>query len=663
MYSRTDKRIKILLICIVAIFIISIIIILSFKLFLTISQFLNLLPRPFQTARAFVNLHFKVIISFIAPTLFYCFGLSIILFCFFFYKKLENTCEILTNNMAVEHNSTKISTHLPYLLLIAAVCVISSLIYPFFWENGIDQFFYLGFQLHFLEYYGEIFQNTYYGTRLGVVLPGFIVYSLLSPAFAHLTLIWFKLALGAFSLYAFIVRFRGHLSALLISILFSLWPWVTRTSSSFYLDGFGIAYYLLTCALIIQALHSCFPQRWLFAAGISAALLFSTNVFCFIYLIPLFLFFLFDGSKKDYRQFTQQLAFFITWTGLGFLALLFIFGIISIAFGGYFLFFSPSLFQILSLSGGNPWAPKDLSWLITAKHLSLQFFTLIISITGLSIYLFHRKRSKENWTLAQTSCLVFITSFLLHCLYGNKLLTLQLHYYSSYLLGISFIVLGCLIQIEKKQTTLLAFGIVVLALLVSWFFHYKLYMPGTTVFLGLSLLGLLLTFLCAGLFAWPIKQGAIIMTLYLCWAAFYAGHYNMPQQLLQGKTEFELMIDAHYYIWNNCDNKTVKFWHDNNTNISMYTSLSSLYLWGNRLMGMSFPELTDRKNQPIKFPNPGDDFVIMSTHKGVIETIKSIFAEQGISATLKTKRNFNEHGKEFTIYIFNTLDLSTVEVD
>ena len=664
MDSRTDKKIKILLIFIVAIFIFSIIIILLFKLLPIISPILNSLPKPFQTARAFVNSHFITIISFIATPLFYSFGFSIILLFFFINKKLEDTYGIITNNMAVEHNSTKISTHLPYLLLIAAVCVFSSLIYPFFWEHGgMAPFLYLGYQLHFPEYYGEIFQNTYYGSRLSVALPGYIVHSILPPAYAHFTLILFKLLLGAFSLYAFIVRFRGHLSALLISILFSLWPWVAIASSSFYVDGFGIAYYLLTCTFITQALYGRCPQRWLFAAGISAALLFSTHVFCTVYLIPLFLFFVFDGSKKDYRQFTQRLAFSITWTGCGFLALLFIFGFISMAFGGNFLFFLPSLFQILRLSGENPSAPKDLSWLINANHLDLQFYTLIVAIVYLCVYFFrHKSLKKETWTLSHNACLVFIISFCLHCIYGNKLMTLQLSFYSSYLLGISFIVLGCLIRIEKKHTAFLAFGIVVLALLVSWFFHYKLYMPGTTVFLSLSLLGLLFTIVFAGLFAWPNKQGAIIMTLYLCWAAFYSGHYNMPQQLLQGKADFERVIDTHYYIWNNCDNRTAKFWHDNDTNIKMYTEQAAFYLWGYRLIGMAFPELTNRENQPLKFPNPGDDIVIMSKRTGVIEIAQNIFAEHGISATLKTKRNFNWRGEKFTIYIFNTSSFSAQEV-
>jgi len=351
------------------------------------------------------------------------------------YKKLGSTSIIIPDQCG-----TALNTHWPYLALIAVSCVISSLIYPFFWENGyIDPFYYLAYSLHFPEYYKEIFPGTYYGARFGAIMPGYLVYKIFPPVVANLALIWFKSFLGAFSLYAFLVRSRGHLAATLTAIVFTLWPWVERTMASLYVDGYGVAYYLLTAALIMQARHSAAPKKWLFAGGVSVGLVFSTYTFCVLHCIPLIVFYMFDGRKKTCRHYVHDFAFLTSWMGFGFIMLLCAFGLLSRAFGESFFYYTPSFWIILKLLASNPWTPTEYSWLRTAYWMDIQFIAIITAVIGLMVYLIHRRHSKKNWEFSHTVSLVCIMTFLLHYLLGDKGMSLQYSYYTSYLFGISFL--------------------------------------------------------------------------------------------------------------------------------------------------------------------------------------------------------------------------------
>jgi len=578
-------------------------------------------------------------------------GLTIAGFCV--YKKLGHFSIINQ-----DQSSTALNTHRPYLALIALSCVISSLIYPFFWENGfIDPFFYLAYQLHFPEYYKEIFPGTYYGSRLGVILPGYLAHKIFSPVVAQLALIWFKSFLGAFSLYAFLVRIRGHLAAMLTAVVFSLWPWVGCAMSSLYVDGYGVAYYLLTAALVMQARHSTKPRKWLFAGGVGMGLAFSSNIFCVLHCIPLIVFYMFDGRQKTCRHYVHDFAFLTSWMGFGFITLLCAFGLLSRAFGGSFFFFTPSFWNIIALSTSNPWAPKGYSFLRTVYYLDVQFIAGITAVIGLVVWLIHRRRSKKNWELSHTVSLVYFMTFLLHCLFSGKGMNLHLSYYTSYLFGISFITLGCFIHIERKRTLAVALCIISLALIGARFGTPVIIRLGPAVFLGLSITALFYTLISAGTFVCSSRAGVFIITVYLCWAAFYSGHYTIPRQFIQGRGDYNRVIDVNNYIWTHADNRNVQFWYDGKESYE-YTNHASMYLWGYRLMGVSFPELPESTIGAATvlsiLPPPGTDVVVLSKRADAADMTQDIFAQHGIAAALYSESSFGNADDMFTVFVFKT---------
>jgi len=575
------------------------------------------------------------------------------------YKKLGHLSFI-----SPDQSSTALNTHRPYLALIAISCVISSLIYPFFWEiegGAIDAFIYHAYRLHFSEYYKEIFPGTYYGARLGAIMPGYLAYKIFRPVVAHLALIWFRSFLGAFSLYAFLVRSRGHLAATLTAVVFSLWPWVGRIMSSLYVDGYGVAYYLLTAALIMQARHSVAPKKWLFMGGVCVGLVFSTYTFCVLHCIPLIVFYMFDGRHKTCRHYVHDFAFLTSWMGYGFIVLLCAFGLLSRAFGGSFFFFTPSFWVIQSLLVSNPWIPTEYSWLRTAYWLDVQFIAIITAVIGLVVWLIRRRHSKENWELSHTVSFVCFVTFLLHCLLGDRGMSLRYSYYTSYLFGISFLTLGCYARIERKSTLMLALCIISLAL-VGARYGTPIFNLDRPVLLGLSVMALLCALISAGMFVWFSRAGVFIMTVYLCWAAFYSGHYTLPRQFLQGHSGYNRVISVNDYIWTNVDNKNVRFWYDQKES-NDYTSHASMYLWGYRLIGTSFPELLDWAASPtdmvqIRLPPPGTDVVVMSKRLDAVKLTQDIFAQHGIVAALYSESSFGNYDDMYTVFIFRTSILS-----
>ena len=168
---------------------------------------------------------------------------------------------------------------------------------------------------------------------------------------------------------------------------------------------------------------------------------------------------------------------------------------------------------------------------------------------------------------------------------------------------------------------------------------------------------LLYALISAGMFVWFSRAGVFIITVYLCWAAFYSGHYILPRQFLQGRSDYNRVISVNNYIWTHADNKNVRFWYDAKESYE-YTNHASMYLWGYRLMGTSFPELSDRYSVPTRLPPPGTDVVVMSKRLDALDLTQDIFAQNGIAAALYDKSNFGNYDDMYTVYIFKTSLLS-----
>src|SRR5690349_1789559 len=129
-----------------------------------------------------------------------------------------------------------------------------------------DPWFYTGYFRDLVEFKRDLFYGYYYGGRLAWVLPGFLIHSLFSPVVANFILHLTVQSTATLSLF-FILRFTaGVRSAFLATLVFSAYPWLWVSTGWDYPAGAGIAYCLLTMALLTRS--AAHPGKWgLFAAG------------------------------------------------------------------------------------------------------------------------------------------------------------------------------------------------------------------------------------------------------------------------------------------------------------------------------------------------------------------------------------------------------------
>jgi hypothetical protein len=153
-----------------------------------------------------------------------------------------------------------------------------------FAEPGRDQWIYYGY-FRFARIYLAEFADFYYSSRLSVILPGYLLRHLLPPVAAnvvlHLLLFW--LAAGCF--YVAARAFAGRWAALLATLIVCSQPFFLLAIGWNYVDGFGIAYYLLALACLVLAVRAPRWRPWLMAAaGAAAVAIVVANLFYAIYL-------------------------------------------------------------------------------------------------------------------------------------------------------------------------------------------------------------------------------------------------------------------------------------------------------------------------------------------------------------------------------------------
>jgi hypothetical protein len=150
--------------------------------------------------------------------------------------------------------------------------------------------------------------DLYYGSRLSVILPGYLVHRLLSgvPANALLHLALYGCALAAFF---YVARAHaGRRGALLAGLALGGQPYFLRAIGSNYVDGFGITFYLVALAAVTAAAASPRSGRrraLLAAAGAVAAALVTANLFYAVYLPLLAAYFLALDGQSGRRRTSQ----------------------------------------------------------------------------------------------------------------------------------------------------------------------------------------------------------------------------------------------------------------------------------------------------------------------------------------------------------------------
>ena len=285
-------------------------------------------------------------------------------------------------------------------------------------------------------FYLKRFPDLYYSSRLAVALPGFVAHHAFPPLAAnlllHLVLYW----TAAVSFYLVVKDLLGPRAALLASVALGCHPFFLLAIGWNYVDGFGIAYYLLMLQLVTWATRS--PSwRWLLlAAGATATALISTNIFYAVFLpTAAGQFWVLNRERARIPSVAAAL-----WAALGTAGLLLILGSFTWAIGGRFFYLNSSLqFAADNMGAPNIFRDATYAWLPEAVWLVFPAVTFAGSVVVIGRALMPGSPNRDRFLLWSQVQFVYASLLFLYCHVLADMAVLQHFYYSTLLIPAAFL--------------------------------------------------------------------------------------------------------------------------------------------------------------------------------------------------------------------------------
>ena len=147
--------------------------------------------------------------------------------------------------------------------------------------HNIDSWMYLGYFRH-LEEFKTTYRATYYGSRLGWILPGWAVHSLFTPLVGCIVMRLGVHLVATLGLFEVLRRTLAIRMAFLATFVFSMNPQLWAATGCDYLDGGGIAYCLVAMALFTGSETKRPGAFALIVAGIALGGMLACNLFLIV---------------------------------------------------------------------------------------------------------------------------------------------------------------------------------------------------------------------------------------------------------------------------------------------------------------------------------------------------------------------------------------------
>jgi hypothetical protein len=304
--------------------------------------------------------------------------------------------------------------------------------------DAIDPWVYHGFFRHLEAYATTMFPRTYYGSRLGWIVPGYVAYHLFSPVVANAILHLTYYGTAVCSLYWIARSTAGTANAIFTTFAFGLYLPVIRAFGSDYVDGPVIAYALLAAALGMHGVNH--ERRWAtLVSGMAIGAMLNSNVGAVALLPPvLVLLAPRPGSVKRWKPLVVQAGLW----GMGIALCTTVLSAISIAIGGEWDFFLTSFRWMQGQILTKLWDVTGVSWVAASPWVLLPISTLMATVI---VLIFPRRRVHLTFhqLRAFASLGVCIAAFAVRDFVGPGSL-FYWPFYTSWLAPWSFIAIGAI---------------------------------------------------------------------------------------------------------------------------------------------------------------------------------------------------------------------------
>ncbi len=521
---------------------------------------------------------------------------------------------------------SKIDYSIPVLLVLPWLLLLINQSW-IFTPASIDPWIYWGYFNNF-DSFISAFAGTYYGTRLPWILPGYVCYKIFPPLIANYVLHFSFYYIAIFSLFFTIKLIFGKRAALTSAILLGCYPFFLGAIGWDYVDGAGIAYFLLTLLLLTVAIKTSFRSKWpflvqrnkqtvaslvwpgilLFFAGGSLAMCIYTNTFLITY-VPILILYYIIIKRDDYKYFLVISLFFAL---AGFATFTVILCGINQAAGGPFFFFLPSFNASLTMvRQTNIWKLAGISWVTHAPWLILLSIAFISSLLHLLYNLLKRKTLVKSSSYNKHNSifsLSYILMFFFMVLWAAKgQPVFELPYYASYLIPLMFLSVGSqiapfLAKLRKWQFFALVCALNILMLLSFFSPFHSLFASRIAILYGIiiAIVGIGLMFWLRTKFVFLISVSLLFLFFGILNVNLIGSHWQVDFNNRQQPKQLLLAVAQSDAILQKIDPSVqFRFWYSKDEPQSgAFMAVTSTRLWGYRLINDQFPSLVDYEIRP-----------------------------------------------------------------
>lgn len=531
----------------------------------------------------------------------------------------------------------------------------------------IDPWIYSGYFLSLTEQV-RLFPDTYYGSRLSVILPGFLAHRLLPPLPANylLHLGYFSALLAATYL---LVRRGLDAGAGLLTMIVMAWnPIVLSALGWDYVDGAGIVF-LVAALLCLESAVGAGRRRhgWSAAAGALIACLVTGNIFLIVF-VPLLALFV-ALRARGRRERTAPVAVVAALGAVGAFA---VFGLVNVGLGGAWNFLAPQFREGQTLaSARNPWQIAGYGWLLYATWLVLPMMAAL----GAALSIRHSIRTRAAPTFAFALHGLFLAAaFTWLVIQIGMTPVLQISYYSSYLAPLAVLSLSMHVVGREEMPSGSIHGLAI-AGVVIFAAGLQLFLADTrqvgawleSAQRGLPYLARVETGHRQAAAATFIAAAAAIATVVFVraasrfqtrWIVLSAGlslTFVAAPQFWQSATgamprvRYAITAAAHRYISGQVDGRRLRIWYDLPADTERpVKSIASTFLWGYVLVNEALPQLTPQQAETL---TEGTRLVILAPDAADVALARAPLGRFGFEFRPVAERRFGDGGAAVAVVV------------
>ena len=495
--------------------------------------------------------------------------------------------------------------------------------------DAIDPWVYNGFFRHLEAYATRMFPQTYYGSRLGWIVPGYVAYHLFSPAVANAILHLTYYGTAVCSLYWIARNTSGTSNALFAALAFGLYLPVIRAFGSDYVDGPVIAYALQAGALAMHGVNH--ERRWAtLASGMAIGAMLNSNVGAAL-LLPSILVLLaprVEGVDR-WKPLVVQAGLW----GIGIALCTTVLAVISVAIGAQWDFFLTSFRWMRGQGLNTLWDVTGMSWVAASPWVFLPMSVLMATVVVL-ILPGRRVRVTFNHLRAFASLGVCVAMFALRDFVGPGSL-LYWPFYASWLVPWSFIAIGALHDSSsgpasaRPTTELVVLPLSVCAIVFSLAWPERVQLP-LPVLAGF---GVTVGLLTVAAFA----RAAALDRLFVATAIMFlhgwlsaTPYYSRTMDRADG---FDTIDRGVRIIERYVTVERPRFLLAPPRKLGHYVQgLTSVYLWGYTIAADRFPRVTPKQAAEI---SPGLMVIVIAEDENAAAEFDNVFAPYGFRGEVK----------------------------